>query len=547
MRPFVFKLVFLLLTPFISYTQPFSAIDSLRGSNNPNRMLWDVRKYELSIEPHFNEHSIKGINRITFYDYGTKLMQIELQEPMVLDSVLHHDVSLPFSKNGSVYTVMFMDTNSLYQYKVQPGIREIDLFFHGKPTVAKRAPWDGGWVWQTDSDGNPWASVACQSEGASLWFPCKDILSDKADSGAVMHLITPAHLIGIGNGRLMDTRYLPGNRTMYSWKIQSPVSAYNLIPYFGRYAHFSDTLHGEKGILDLNYYVLPEHLEKAGQQFKQVKSVLHAMEYWAGPYPFYNDGYKLVEAPYLGMEHQSNIAYGNGYTNGYKGKDLSASGAGLLWDFIIMHESAHEWFGNAITAEDVAYLWIHEGFTTYAEVLYTGYLSGKTNEEKYLSGTYKRILNDAAIQAIPGFRREGSSDMYPKGAALVHVIRSLMNDDERFRQALRSMQDSFYLKPVSPKMMLQYWNVHTNINLARIFEQFTLTTQVPVLQWKKVKKRYYVQWSNCVNNFDMPVDIRVSRKKSIRIYPTTEWQWIKEIKKSPNITGDLYMYLQKII
>lgn len=541
MRKFTLFTFFNLLSLYLS-AQHFTATDTLRGSNHELRKNWNVLKYELTIEPNFQEKTIQGINEITYFEETmSKLIQIDLQEPMILDSVKQGDALLSFSKDGARYIIMVYDTAADLHYRVPPGIRSLKLFFHGQPTIAKRAPWDGGWVWQKDAAGNPWVSVACQSNGASLWFPCKDYMGDKADSGVVMHLITPQNLIGIGNGRLISTQSLNNGKVQYTWEVKSSISSYNIIPYFGRYQHFSDTLHGLNGVLDLNYYVLPENFSKAQQQFKQTKSVIHGMEYWAGPYPFYQDGFKLVEAPYLGMEHQSNVAYGNGYTNGYKGMDLSKTGVGLKWDFIIMHEGAHEWFGNAITASDIAYLWIHEGFTTYAEVLYSDYLLGEEAGKKYLTGTYNRILNKDPIEGHPDVHHEGDGDMYPKGAALVHILRHLLPKDKSFREVQKNMIQTFKDTTITSKDLLAFWNKESGRDLSPIFRQYLQTTMVPTLEWKKTSKGVKYRWTNCVDGFDLPLIVMDGKKKQHTIYPSGSWQTNKKVKKSINVMNDFYI------
>lgn len=548
MRPF--SLVFLsILLSFINDSasaQFFSEKDSLRGSNGPHRALWDVRHYDLTIEPDFDQRTLRGVNRITFFDSGTRLMQIDLQQPMKIDSVLHSGNHLSYSRNGNAYTLMFIDTNSLYHYRVQPGMRTIDIYFSGKPTEASLPPWDGGWVWKTDATGNPWASVACQGEGASIWYPCKDYMADKPDSGAMLRIITPAHLTGIGNGKRMEQLTLPSGKIQHSWEVKSPINTYNLIPYIGKYVSFQEIFQGEEGNLSLEYWVLPANLNKARTHFKQVPQVLKAMEYWMGPYPFYADGYKLVEAPYLGMEHQSNIAYGNAYTNGYLGSDLSKTGYGLLWDFIIVHETGHEWFGNSITAEDMADLWIHEGFTTYTEVLYTQSQSGKAAADSFMQGTFQRIENKQPVLGTYGVRQEGSTDMYPKGAALIHMMREIIQDDESFKKTLRSMVAHFRHGYTNTTAVLEFWNTHTGKDFSKMFEQYLSTTQVPVLEWRKDKKNMYYRWTNCVEGFNMPLHVQVSGSRLMNIQPTTEWKKTACRKATELTAKNYYITLKKV-
>lgn len=540
-----FLLLQLLLLTQIANAQPFSQTDSVKGSNGPNRAMWDVLHYDLTIEPDFSTKTIKGKNIITFFDHGTKLMQIDLQQPMVLDSVLHGEIKLEFSRNGDAYTIMYMDTNSMYHYRVQPGIRKIELYFQGKPTIAKKAPWDGGWVWSKDASKNDWASVACQGNGASIWFPCKDLISDKADSGAILRIITPDHLFGVGNGSLISKEKTLTNKTQYNWKVKNPISAYNIIPYIGNYVSFSDTFEGAKGKLSMNYYVLPEHLQLAKQQFKQAHTTLLAFEKWFGPYPFYEDGFKLVEAPYLGMEHQSNIAYGNEFKNGYLGKDLSGTGVGLDWDFIIVHETAHEWFGNQLTVSDVAEMWIHEGFGTYAEVLFVEELKNKSDAYRYMQGMFRSIENKEPILGPLGVRYDVPYDMYPKGAVLVHSIRNILNDDVLFRNTLHKMFSSLSKNNVNTNEILEFWNQQTSQDFTYIFKQYLTTVEVPTLEWKLEDKVFCYRWTNVVESFDLPMDVMIN-KKTERIYPTTSWQKMPKVKSVGDFSKNFYVKFKRI-
>jgi aminopeptidase N len=377
--------------------QVFTKSDTLRGSNNDNRDWWDVQHYDITVKPDYATKTIEGSCTIKFKVLKEgKTMQIDLQDSLVIDLI---SISTVGNKNRSknIYNdvtyykaikkdgVDYVNVSSL---KIN-SIQILNIKYHGKPREAVNPPWDGGWIWTKDSLGNPWMSVACQGLGASSWFPCKDLQSDEPDSGAILTIIAPDSLNVIGNGRLIkiykppfpDSHAPPPNHT--EWEVKNPINTYDIIPYIGKYSNFNDTLGGEGGKLDLSYWVLTYNLDKAKKQFTQVKPMLHCFEYWFGKYPFYEDSYKLVEAPYLGMENQSDIAYGNGYQNGYKGRDLSRSGWGLKWDFIIVHESAHEWWGNSITSKDIADMWIHESFANYAETLYTEWLFGKEAGEDY--------------------------------------------------------------------------------------------------------------------------------------------------------------------
>ncbi|MDQ6610130.1 MAG: M1 family metallopeptidase, partial [Bacteroidota bacterium] len=380
-------------------------------------------------------------------------------------------------------------------------------------------PWDGGWVWKKDKQGNPWMSVACESDGASLWYPCKDIWSDEPDKGASLTIIVPDKMVAVGNGRL-KAKTIANGLTTYRWEVSNPINAYNIIPYIGNYVSWSDTLQGEKGKLDLTYWVLDYELEKAKKQFEQVKPTIRAFEYWMGPYPFYEDGYQLVQAPYLGMEHQSAVAYGNEFGNGYLGGDLSNTGWGLKWDYIIVHESGHEWFGNNVTAKDGADMWIHEGFTDYSETLFIDYYYGNEAGNEYTQGLRKNILNKLPVIGPYGVHKEGSEDMYYKGSNLLHMIRQIIGDDEKFRQILRGLNRDFYHQTVTTKQVEEYISRQSGKDFNKVFDQYLRTVNVPVLEYRQHGYKFQYRWSNVVNKFNMPVKLTTGQW----ITPSANWQ-----------------------
>jgi aminopeptidase N len=396
----------------------FTHQDTLRGSIGPGRIGWDVLQYDITVQPDFNTKTIRGLNKLTYFDTGVKLMQLDLQEPMMIDSIIKDDQRIPFRREGNVFWVMLRDTAAMY--KIKPGKRAITIYFSGKPKEAVNPPWDGGWIWKKDKNGNPWMTVACQGLGASVWYPCKDVQSDEPDSGAILRIIVPDSLVAVGNGRLTDKQSAGDGNTTYTWTVKSPINNYCIVPYIGKYVHFGEIYKGEKGPLTMDYWVLDYNLDKAKEQFKDAPRMMKAFEHWFGPYPFYVDGYKLVDAPHLGMEHQSATAYGNGYQKGYHGTDLSGTGWGMKWDFIIVHESGHEWFANSITSKDIADMWIHESFTNYSETLFTDYYYGTKAGNEYVIGTRKRIVNKSPIIGPYGVNKEGSGDMYYKGGNMLH-------------------------------------------------------------------------------------------------------------------------------
>jgi aminopeptidase N len=395
----------------------------------------------------------------------------------------------------------------------------LHLYFSGKPVEARRPPWDGGWIWTTDEKGRPWISVACQGLGASVWFPCKDHQSDEPELGASLTIVVPTDLKGIGNGKLIST-WPRGDKLAYTWEVKSPINLYNIIPYIGAYCSWEEAFAGEKGNLQCQYWVLDYNLDKAKNHFRQVPEMLKCFEYWMGPYPFYEDGYKLVEAPHLGMEHQSAIAYGNRYFNGYRGTDLSGSGFGLKWDFIIIHESGHEWFGNNITTQDIADMWVHEGFTNYSETLFTECKSGQHAGEAYVQGIRRNIRNDKPIIGPYGVNKEGSSDMYYKASNMIHTIRTMMQNDEHFRQMLRKLGQTFYHQTVTTQQVEAFLEKESGLGpwMPAFFNQYLRTTQIPILQWQLGAGSITLNWANTVPGFAMKVYVPAT---------TTSGNWVE--------------------
>lgn len=524
---------------FFEKPETFTKQDTLKGSNTKFRNFWDVKKYELSVEPDFDQKSIKGTNKISFEiikDVTNPTFQIDLQKPMKADKV---EGSFPITEFKQDGDFIFITTNKNFKKGEK---YTIDVTYSGNPVIAKKAPWDGGWVFTKDEKGNPWMSVADEGIGASIWLPTKDIWSDEPDNGIVMKIITPKDLVGVGNGRLIDKK-ADGDKIIYTWEVKNPINAYSIIPNIGKYVNFKDTFNGEKGKLDLDYWVLDYNLEKAKKQFQQVKPMLSAFEYWFGPYPFYEDSYKLVDAPYLGMEHQSNVAYGNKYMNGYLGRDLSGTGVGLKWDFIIIHESGHEWFANNITAKDQADMWIHESFTNYSEVLFTEKYLDKKSADIYAIGIRNIISNDVPIIGKYGVRNEGSGDMYPKGANMIHTIRQVINNDDKFRQILRGLNKEFYHQTVTTQQIENYINSKSGIDFSSVFNQYLRTIKIPTLEYSQKGEALKFRYTNVVKNFKLPIRI----DGELTITPTEEWQTVKLKKGTPvEFNKNYYVNYKKV-
>jgi len=519
----------------LSQKKAFTRQDSLRGSITPERAWWDVLRYNIEVTPDYNTRSISGKTEMVIDDKGGHTMQIDLQEPMILDKVFFEGNAVQFKREGNVYWAYMRD--SAASYRLKPGKKTVTMYFHGTPRAAQRPPWDGGWIWSKDEKGRPWMSVAVQGLGASAWFPCKDHQSDEPNEGASLTINVKDPLVAVANGKLKKKTKKNGMMS-YTWEVKNPINNYNIIPYIGHYVNFTETFNGEKGKLNCSYWVLDYNLQKAKKQFKQVPMTLKAFEHWFGPFPWYEDDFKLVEAPHLGMEHQSAVAYGNKYQNGYLGNDLSGTGVGLKWDFIIVHEIGHEWFGNNITTKDIADMWVHEGFTNYSETLFTQYHFGKADGDKYLQGLRGNIDNDIPIIGIYGVNQEGSGDMYAKGANLIHTIRQVINDDAKFRQILRGMNKDFWHQTVTSKQIEDYISSKSGRDFSTVFDQYLRTTQIPVLNLETEKDELEYYWSNCVPGFNLPVKL----SNGEWLYPTTSKQTIKG-KNFEGVTVDKNFYI----
>lgn len=516
----------------------FTHADTLRGTITPDRAWWDVTNYDLAVAISLDKRSIEGTNTIRFKATSAgQRLRMDLQPPMTVKKIHGLDgQDFHFVHEGND---ILIDLPS----ELQEGAEmSVSIYFAGTPRVAKNAPWDGGWIWTTDGQGRPWATVACQGLGASCWFPCKDHQGDEPD-GATLSITVPEELTAVGNGRLVAARSRGDGSRTWTWQVNNPINSYNLVPYIGHYSVLSDSLRAGNGLLDLSYWILEDDTAKAREQFTQVPDVLRCFESWFGPYPFLEDGYKLVQAPHLGMEHQSNIAYGNRFRNGYLGADLSGTGHGLKWDYIIVHETAHEWFGNSITTADIADMWVHEGFADYAETIYTECLLGPQAAEEYLIGLRRNIMNDRPVIGPYGVNEEGSGDMYYKGASLIHMIRHLVANDAMFRSIMQEFCGHFRHRIVTTQQVEEFWSQRTLMDLSKVFDQYLRTTQIPRLEWKVRKKHLVYRWANCVEGFNMPVLTWVDGVPGI-VQPTTEWTTAPtEVAKKAVLKADPAWYI----
>lgn len=520
----------------------FTHQDSLFGGNTPERSWWDVNYNHLDIEVFPAEREIHGSNTIQYTVLQPyQVLQLELQGPLEIKSITQDGEELSYEQDGFSYFV------NLQKEQKAGELNQIQIFYGGKPHEAIFPPWEGGLSWKTDLQGNPYIASSCQLEGASIWWPQKDHPMDEADS-TLISVTVPDTLMNISNGRLRRVDTLDENRLTFHWFVSNPINNYGVSINIGKYAHFDETYDGLNGPLTCDYYVLPYNLEKAKEHFKDATRMLEAFEYWFGPYPFYKDGYKLVEVPYLGMEHQSAVAYGNGYKNGYLGGDPSHSGWGLNFDYIIIHESGHEWFGNSITAADVADSWIQEGFTTYSEGLFLHYHYGKTAASEYIIGLQRKILNNRNIIGNYGVRDQPPSDMYYKGANILHTIHQMIDDDDKWRNILLGMNEEFFHKIVSTSEIEDYINQYIEIDIQPFFDQYLRTTDIPKFVYSINNGLLKYRYENVVENFKMPIKITAGNETYILENASDEFHTLQlgVATDAIDVDKNFYVLVEKI-
>ncbi|AWI26504.1 M1 family metallopeptidase [Flavobacterium pallidum] len=497
--------------------QAFTRKDSLRGGLRFERTCFDVQRYDISIRINPTEGSLTGFNDISFKTIdNTSKIQLDLFDNMAVDSIVWNKQKLHYKRE---FNAVFIDFPTQI---LRNSFQKISFCYSGKPTVAVHAPWDGGFVFTKDGGGKDWIASAVQGTGASLWYPCKDSQSDEPDNGATIKVAVPNGLMNVSNGRLIGSEDLNDGYTRWDWEVKNPINSYDISINIGDYVHFGENYKG----LDLDYYVLRENEQMARKHFEQVKPMMDCFQSKFGTYPFVEDGYKLVDTPYLGMEHQSAVAYGNKYKMGYLGNDLSGTGIGLTFDFIIIHESGHEWFGNSITSSDIADMWIHEGFTNYSESVYIECTQGYDKAVKYLNGIKNKIKNTEPVIGHFDVNNEGSVDMYPKGAWLVNTIRSIINDDKKWWKILLDYSLAFRHKIIDTETVEKFFSEKSGFNLKPVFDQYLRHTKYPVLELRKNKRKLEYRWKTDVAGFEMPFEMDLNGK-TIRLKATNEWAMSK--------------------
>lgn len=515
---------FAIASPFFATAQlmqvkeTFTRADSLRGNLTAERNCYDINYYHLDVKLDVGKRFISGSNLFSFTaTQDFQLLQFDLFDNLKVEKVEYKGQRLSFKREFNAVFVTFPSV-------IRKGSREnFTVFYSGYPTVAKNAPWDGGVMFSKDESGKPWVATACQGVGASIWWPNKDHQADEVDS-MLISVTVPPGLQDVSNGRLRKVSDMGKGWKKYDWFVSNSINNYCVALNIGDYTHWSDVYQGEKGPLTLDYWVLKANREKAQKQFgENVKPMLKAFEHWFGPYPFYEDGYKLVETPHLGMEHQSAVAYGNKFRNGYMGRDLSETGWGLKWDFIIVHESGHEWFGNNITSKDLADMWIHESFTNYSESLFIESLYGKQAGQEYVNGTRGSIQNDRPIIGTYNVNKEGSGDMYYKGGNVLNMIRAIIGNDEKWRSILRGLNKTFYHQTVTAGDITSYISRESGIDFSKIFQQYLHLRTLPVLEVRFVDEKPFCRWVSEVDGFDMPLRVRVKGGEYKVINPSTSF------------------------
>ena len=509
---FLFSILILGFQQFFAQ-EIFTRKDSLHGGLRPERTCFDVLRYDLNIKINPDQKSIIGYNEISFKVVSaTSKIQLDLFENMKIDSIVLDAKKLNYKRE---FDVVFIDFSVPLAQNSEQKLR---FYYSGNPLVARHAPWDGGFVFNKDSNGKDWIGVAVQGTGASLWFPCKDSQSDEPDLGTTIKVAVPNGLMNVSNGRLIGSEDLKNGYTRWDWEVRNPINNYDITVNIGDYVHFGENYKG----LDLDYYVLRENEAKAKIQFEQVKPMMDCFQSKFGEYPFASDGYKLVDASYLGMEHQSAVAYGNKYKNGYLGTDLSGTGIGLNFDYIIIHESGHEWFGNSITSKDIADMWIHEGFTMYSEAVFVECQYGYEKAMQYINGMQDDVRNDKPIIGKYGVNQEGSGDMYRKGALFINTLRHIVNNDEKWWEMILNYSTTFRHQIIDTETVNAFFNKESGMNLTPIFDQYLKKNGIPLLEIKCTKNKLEYRWSTDVVDFKMPIDIKL-KGKTIRLFPTNSW------------------------
>ena len=525
-------------------SKPVSHADILRGEYGRYRANNDLLFYHLNIRVDPEKKFVSGKNRIRFkmLKDDTRI-QLDLYDNLKVDKIVRifegagkrgqpsASLSIPllYERDSGAVLVDFPQTLKAGR------VYTIDFYYSGTPQTIGRF---GGFTFSKDPAGRPWIFTACEGEGASIWWPNKDQWKDEPTSMRISVAI-PNNLTDVSNGKSLGKTDLGDGYTRWDWLVQYPINNYNVSLNIGNYVHFGDRL----GDLTLDFYALPEDLDKAKKQFAQARGMLEAYQHYFGEYPFKKDGYKLIQAPYSGMEHQSAVTYGNHFANGYLERDWTGVGISPRFDFIIIHESGHEWFGNSVTAADRSDMWIHEGWTTYLECLYVEYMFGKDDGLKYTNGYRSKVRNQQPIIAPRGVNATPPQDQYFKGALFINTLRSVVNDDRRWWALLKDFYQHFKYQTIMTEDIVAYFNQKTGMNLTPIFDQYLRHTAIPILElvFDDTRKAVRYRWQADESAFAMPVRVGTKDHWQI-IQPKMEWQELKtDLKKADfQVATDLY-------
>ena len=509
--------------------------DFLRGAYGPFRANNDLLYYHLDIRVDPEKQWVSGKNTIRFkmLKDGTRI-QLDLRDTLTIDKILLGDKTLKYERDTGAVFVDFPETLHAGQ------VYSIDFYYSGHPEETGRF---GGMTFKKDPSGHVWINTACEETGASMWWPDKDQWRDEVESMDIS-VAVPNGLMDVSNGKFVGKTDLGDGYTRWDWHVSYGINNYDVSLNIGDYVHFGEEMTEPSGAkLAMDYYVLPEDLDKAKVQFAQVRGMIEAYQHYFGEYPFIKDGYKLVEAPYSGMEHQSAVTYGNLFKNGYLGRDWTGVGINTRFDFIIIHESGHEWFGNSITADDSSDMWIHEGWTTYLETLYVEYRWGHDDALKYMSGLKPKVINMRPIVAERGVNAQPTEDQYFKGALMINTLRSVVNDDAKWWTLLHDFYQHFKYQNIMTEDVVAWWNLHTGMNLTPIFNQYLRHAHIPRLEllFGEAPGMVMYKWDADEDSFAMPVKVGSADHWQI-IHPTTKWQGMQTTlsKDDFQVATDLY-------
>ncbi len=543
---FILFIMLLNCIQFEVFAQPSinpSRQDSLKGSITKDREWWDLKYYAISVFPDFRGKTIQGRNSITFEVVkrnNNRFMQIDLQEPLTIDSVFFKKQRISIKKEGNVW---FLKVPVL-KIKSQA---TIDVFYSGIPKESIKPPHDGGISWKLDSLGRPWITLGCQTIGASVWFPCKEHQADEPDDGASIAVTVPDTLVAVSNGRLKDQIKNNDGTVSYKWHVVNPINNYGLAFYVGKYIQVPEVYAGKKGILNTDYWVIDYNEEKINSYMKhEVNKTLKTFEYWFGPYPFYEDSFKIIETPYPGMEHQSAVAYGNGFKLGnIRASNLTGWESKIDW--LLVHEIAHEWFGNSITTKDPTEAWIHEGFAGFAEELFIEEQYGKKAAKEFFEArTRGRILNTEPLIRRYGIFESAGKSVYLKGWVMMHMLRAIVDSDDKFRETLKRINQEFYQKTVNSAEVEKFISNLLGKDLQPMFNQYLREIDIPTFEYSISQNILRYRYVNCISGFTMPVKTNLTKDKWLN--PTVNWKEIpldEDGETSLSIDSDFYINVKK--